>query len=134
MIYYHGGGGFAGSAKGYMTVVNRYALEGNMVVLNVDYRLAPEHKAPLGVLDAYAAVKFAHQYADNLGIDRSRIGIMGDSGGGYICSAVGMVLAQTNESHLVRFQMPLIPQTSNVFIRENKDYFTPMEQMMIPAM
>jgi acetyl esterase len=134
MIYYHGGGGFAGSARGYLTIVNRYALEGEMVVLNVDYRLAPEHKAPLGVLDAYAAVKFAHQYADDLGIDKTRIGIMGDSGGGYITTAVGMILAQTNESHLVRFQLPLIPQTSNVFLREKKDYFTPMEQTMIRPM
>jgi len=103
MLYYHGGAGYAGSAKSYLTVVNRYALEGEMVVINVDYRLAPEYKAPLGVLDSYAALKFAVQNADALGIDKSRIGIFGDSGGGYICTGVGMILAQTNESHLVRF-------------------------------
>ena len=65
--------------------------------------MAPEHKAPLGVLDSYAAVKFVIQYADKLGIDTDRLGIFGDSGGGWICTAVGMVLAMTNESHLVRF-------------------------------
>jgi acetyl esterase/lipase len=57
MIYFHGGGGVLGSAEANKTHCNRYAVEGDCTVINVDYRLAPENKAPAGSCDSYAALK-----------------------------------------------------------------------------
>ena len=71
--------------------------------MNVDYRLAPEHKAPCGIDDSYAAVKWVIANAERLGIDANRIALMGESGGGYITGGVSMRLAEADESHLVKF-------------------------------
>ena len=73
------------------------------VVINVEYRLAPEHKAPAGIDDGYAALKWVIANAEDLGIDPTRIAIIGESGGGYITAGVAMRLAERREGGLVRF-------------------------------
>ena len=72
-------------------------------IINVDYRLAPEFKAPCGINDGYAALKWVLRHAEELGIDGDRVGVMGESGGGYITGGVAMRLAEGGEGHLVRF-------------------------------
>ena len=103
MLYFHGGGGILGSADASKQICNRYAVEGNCTVVNVDYRLAPECKAPAGTCDAYAALKYVYDEARGMGIDKTRIGMFGDGGGAYICAAVGHMLAQRDEGVLVKF-------------------------------
>ena len=58
MIYFHGGGAIALSVSHYHSICARYAIDNNLTVFSVDYRLAPEHKAPSGILDAYSSVKY----------------------------------------------------------------------------
>lgn len=41
-----------------------------MTIFNVEYRLAPESKAPGGICDAYAAVKYIINNAQGLGINK----------------------------------------------------------------
>merc|ERR1719245_833128 len=84
-IYAHGGGAISLSAKTYKPLLAHYAVECNVVVFNVDYRLAPETKCPNNVKDFYEVIKYVQQNAENLGIDASKIVIGGESGGGYIC-------------------------------------------------
>jgi acetyl esterase len=103
MVYFHAGGGYAGSPELASPVVNRYAVEGDVDVVSVKYRLAPEAKAPSGVYDAYAATKWVIQNAESLGINAKKIGIFGDEAGAMIAAGVGMMLAEKGESHLVRF-------------------------------
>lgn len=56
-------------------------------MLSVDYRLAPEAKYPVPVLDMYTALQWLHAHAEELGVDTARIGIAGDSAGGGLAAA-----------------------------------------------
>jgi acetyl esterase/lipase len=103
LINFHGGGAIAGTAEQVNEIMCRYAVESDTTIVNVDYRLAPETKAPGGINDAYASVKWVIDNAEKLNIDEHRIAIMGESGGGYITAGCAMRLAERNEGHLVKF-------------------------------
>jgi acetyl esterase/lipase len=88
ILYSHGGGMIALTIDNYDEAVKRYVSRTGVPFLMVDYRLAPEVKAPVPVTDAYAGLKYLHDHASELGVDSSRIGIMGDSAGGGISASL----------------------------------------------
>ena len=112
-IYAHGGGVVSGDASMYQNILCHYAVECGVVVFNVDYRLAPETRCPNNIKDYYEVVKYVHKNAKALGIDSSKIVIGGESGGGYICLGSAVLLAQRNESHLVKLAIPSIAMTDD---------------------
>jgi acetyl esterase len=59
-------------------------------VLSVGYRLAPEHKAPAGVDDAFAAFNWALDHAAELGANADRVAVGGDSAGGNLAALVSL--------------------------------------------
>ena len=105
LIYFHGGHLLSGSAEDYTQIVNRYAVECDCTILNVNYRLAPEYKAPSAVFDAYEWLLWAlkPENIEDLGIDPAHIAIMGDDAGGWMTAGVSLVLAARGESDLIRF-------------------------------
>ena len=84
-----------------------------MVVFNVDYRLAPEAKCPENIEDFYSALKYVLANASTLGVDAGRVGIWGESGGGYLTAGLCVLLAQRDESHLVKLAVPVIPMLTD---------------------
>lgn len=88
ILYFHGGGGVIGSIEGHDAVCRLLADETRCVVASVDYRLAPEHPHPAAVDDALAAWRWARTEARVLGVDPTRIGLAGDSMGGYLAAMV----------------------------------------------
>ena len=103
LVHFHGGGAIAGDASNDNFLCARYAVECHVTVINVNYRLAPEHKAPSGILDAYAAVKWVLNHPKDLKIDVNRVGLLGYDAGGYIASGCAMHFAKKDEDHLLRF-------------------------------
>ena len=119
LLYAHGGAVIAGSADLYKPVLSLLAQECGVVIYNVDYRLAPETKCPHNILDFYSSLKHISENAENLGIDKTRIAISGESGGGYICFGTMVMLAQRGESSLVKAALPIIPMVSDYFFSDS---------------
>jgi acetyl esterase/lipase len=91
VVYLHGGGMIMGSVAGYDRLVAGYVADSGVPFLSVDYRVAPEHPHPTPVEDCYAGLTWLHEHADELHVDRQRIAIMGDSGGGGLAAGVTLL-------------------------------------------
>lgn len=98
--------------------MNRYAVEANVTVINVNYRLTPEAPAPKGIFDGYAALKDVLKNCEKYGVDPKRVAIFGESGGAYITAGVSLLLAEKDEGRLVRFQMQQIPMVDDFFCQD----------------
>jgi acetyl esterase len=90
LVFYHGGGWVIGNLDSHDVVCRKLAHEGELIVISVDYRLAPEHKFPAAVDDAIAATKWIAANAKQLGIDASRLIVGGDSAGGNLAAVVSL--------------------------------------------
>lgn len=112
-IYAHGGGAVACTAAIFKPWLDLLAVDCDVVVFNVDYRLAPETKCPNNVKDFYAVIKHVVENVAELGVDPGKIAIAGDSGGGYICLGAMVLLAQNDETNLVKLAMPGIPMVDD---------------------
>lgn len=77
--------------------------------LAVDYRLAPEARAPTLVHDAYAALVYLSMNASNLGVDPLRIGIFGDSAGAGIAASLAYYAKQNKGWPFIKKQILLYP-------------------------
>jgi acetyl esterase len=90
LVFYHGGGQVIGTLDTHDDLCRHICRDGAVHVLSVDYRLAPEHKAPAGNDDAYAAYRWALEHADELGADPDRVAVGGDSAGANQAALVSL--------------------------------------------
>jgi len=93
LVYFHGGGFVAGTLATHDWIARTLANAGACRVIAVDYRLAPEHKFPAALDDAMAAVMHVSARAADFEIDRSRLGVCGDSAGATLAAAVCQAMA-----------------------------------------
>ncbi|MFC7593826.1 alpha/beta hydrolase [Terrabacter sp. GCM10028922] len=92
MLWFHGGGWVLGNTRGYDPICAWVAHRARVAVLNVDYRLAPEHRAPQAAHDCVDAARWAASDASGAGIRHSGLGLAGDSAGGNLAAVVAQVL------------------------------------------
>ena len=90
LVFFHGGGWVIGDLDSHDVVCRQLAVEGALIVISVDYRLAPEHKFPAATDDAIAATRWVAANARALGIDAARLSIGGDSAGGNLTAVVAL--------------------------------------------
>jgi len=88
LIYFHGGGLMLLGADEFQPLCTALASSADCIVVNVDYRLAPEHPFPQPLDDAMAVYLWCRDHAAEIGADPSRIAVGGDSAGGYLATAV----------------------------------------------
>ena len=93
----HGGGYVMGVAELNGPGNMRLADELDCVVVSVEYRLAPETRAPGALEDCYAALRWVYASADELGIDRARIAVGGESAGGGLAAALALLARDRGE-------------------------------------
>src|SRR6187402_316840 len=96
LVFFHGGGWVIGDLDTHDVVCRQLAVEGALIVISVDYRLAPEHKFPAAADDAIAATKWIAANARELGIDAARLSIGGDSAGGNLTAVVALAARDGN--------------------------------------
>jgi acetyl esterase len=87
MLYLHGGGFTIGDLETHDSLCRQLALRSGAAVLALDYRLAPEHRFPAAVDDAWAALAWLHEQAGALGLDGKRLAVGGDSAGGTLAAS-----------------------------------------------
>tara|TARA_B100000214_G_scaffold65936_2_gene43696 strand:+ start:21961 stop:22866 length:906 start_codon:yes stop_codon:yes gene_type:complete len=89
-LHIHGGGYILGSPEGSDLQNLVTASKLGIIILSVDYRLAPENPIPAPLDDCYAALSWLHENSERLSIDRSRIGIGGESAGGGLAASLAI--------------------------------------------
>jgi acetyl esterase/lipase len=107
-LFFHGGGYIFGHIDLFDGPVSRYVSASGVPMLSVEYRRAPEHPFPTPLEDAYAALRWLHEHAAELGVDPSRVGVMGDSAGGGMAAAL-TILARERGGPKIARQILLMP-------------------------
>jgi acetyl esterase len=90
LLFFHGGGFVMGDIETHDGLCRMICRDAAIHVLSVDYRLAPENRAPAAVDDCVAAYRWARGHAAELGADASRIGVGGESAGGNLAALVAL--------------------------------------------
>ena len=93
LVYFHGGGFTIGSIETHDGLCRQLSHLAHCAVLSVDYRLAPEHKFPTAVNDAWDVVQWVHRAGVAYGLNPDAIAVGGDSAGGTL-AAVCAVMAR----------------------------------------
>ena len=109
LVHIHGGGFVFEGSDSHFKLAMAYAKEGGCKVVYVRYRLAPKHPFPVPQEDCYAALCWVYEHADELGIDRDRIGIAGDSAGGTLTVTACMMARDRGAEVKPLFQLLVYP-------------------------
>ena len=96
LVFFHGGGWVIGDLDSHDVVCRKLADEGELIVISVDYRLAPEHKFPAAVDDAIAATKWIADNASSSASTPQRLSVGGDSAGGNLAAVVAIAARDGN--------------------------------------
>lgn len=97
LVYFHGGGWTIGGIESCAQFCDALASTGTMIVLAVDYRLAPENPFPAGFNDCESSLEYALIHAEELGSASDLVSVGGDSAGGNLALAATMALSQREE-------------------------------------
>jgi acetyl esterase/lipase len=119
----HGGGFIAGDLETEHAADVRIARELGVVVVSVDYRLAPETPFPGPLEDVYAGLVWMAAHAGELGIDPGRIAIHGTSAGGGLCAALALLARDRGGPHIA-FQFLSVPELDDRLTSPSMTEFT----------
>ena len=107
VVFAHGGGLVAGSVEIYDPFVQQHVQWSGVPMLSVEYRLAPEAHDEEPAQDVFLALRWLRDHAGELGVDPTRIALMGDSAGGGIAASAAIMAR--DESIKVAAQILVFP-------------------------
>ena len=90
LLYFHGGGWVVGDLESHEAHAIRLANRAGVVVMNVEYRLAPEHPFPAAADDTETALQWASTHLDELGGKDKPLAVGGDSAGGNLAAVAAL--------------------------------------------
>lgn len=108
LVFFHGGGWVVCNLDTHDGVCRTLANAAGCIVVSVDYRLAPEHKFPAAVDDAWAATEWVAANAASLGADPEYVAVGGDSAGGNLTAVVAQMARERGGPRLA-FQLMVYP-------------------------
>ena len=109
LVFYHGGGFIASGPSDWKKTCSTIAHLANVVVVCPFVGVGPEQQGAEWITHAVKALKWTHEQSDAQGIDKTRIGIMGESHGAWTALQVCRSLAVADEACLVKFSTLDIP-------------------------
>ncbi|WP_353940792.1 alpha/beta hydrolase [Streptomyces sp. HUAS MG91] len=110
VVFFHGGGWVICDLDSHDSTARALCRDAGAVVVSVDYRLAPEHRFPAAVDDAYAAVRWVAGHAAELGADAAALSVAGDSAGGNLAAVVAQIARDEGGPAIAR-QLLVYPAT-----------------------
>ena len=110
LVFFHGGGWVVGDLDTHDVTCRSLTNQAGCVTVSVDYRLAPEHRFPAAVEDAYAATRWVVDHAAELGVNPRRVAVGGASAGGNLATVVGLIAIERGGPPLA-FQLLIYPVT-----------------------
>ncbi|MCH3917409.1 MAG: alpha/beta hydrolase [Spirochaetia bacterium] len=123
MIFFHGGEWCMNNLDVYDYVPRFFANFGKIVVIAVEYRLAPEFPFPIGLEDSYASIQWVVKHAENFSGNINSVTLCGDSSGGNFVAAL-CLLARDRNGPKIHKQILIYPVTSfyfdNIVTSENR--------------
>jgi acetyl esterase len=128
VLYYHGGGWVVGNIEEYDHLTRKLANALHAAVVNVDYRLAPEHPYPAAANDAWTALQWASEHATEIAGAGVPLVVMGDSAGGNL-SAVVAQKARDAGGPQITSQVLVYPVTDADL--DNDTYTDPENQLLL---
>jgi len=133
LVWFHGGGWVTGNLDTHDNLCRLLCDAADVLVVSVDYRLAPENKFPAALDDCVAAYEWVLEHAAEIGADARRVAIGGDSAGGNLAAVVALV-AKDNGLAQPKLQLLVYPVTDHEFdsvsmIDNAKGYFLEAESM-----
>ncbi|MBR0757645.1 alpha/beta hydrolase [Bradyrhizobium jicamae] len=128
LVFFHGGGWVIGDLDTHEVVCKMLADQGELIVINVDYRLAPEHRFPAAVDDSVTATNWIASHAKEFGIDAARLIVGGDSAGGNLAAVVALAARDGDEPKLAG-QLLIYPATD--FSRKHPSHREPETSILL---
>lgn len=111
LVYLHGGGWVVGSTATHDPFCRLLSAAANIILLSVDYRLAPEHRYPAALEDTLSAVHWTARHARDWGGDPARLALGGDSAGANLAAVAVNRLCGSGGGEALRAQLLLYPAT-----------------------
>jgi acetyl esterase len=102
LVYLHGGGWIMFSLDTHDRIMREYAARADIVVIGVDYSLAPEARFPHAIDEVTSVIRWLKRYANDIGIDGSRIALGGDSAGAALSLSTCLRLRELHELSSIR--------------------------------
>jgi acetyl esterase/lipase len=129
LLYLHGGGWSICSPTTHAKLARQLCAGAGVLVVSVDYRLAPEHPFPVPLDDCVAAARWTHANAARYGGDPQRLAVGGDSAGGNLS-----VAAINDLKGAVRFRGALLLYGAFDLLASRRDYdrYAPEEDPVLP--
>lgn len=123
LIYMHGGSWMLGSPETHWDIAAGLAAGAKLTVISVDYALAPEHPFPEALTQCAAVLEWAFENAEEIGIDKDRVAVGGDSAGGNLAAAIALKVRESQ--YRLSAQLLIYPavdfELSRPSYRENAD-------------
>ncbi|WP_411829783.1 alpha/beta hydrolase [Pantoea dispersa] len=121
-MFFHGGGWILGDFQTHERLVRDLVTESGAAAVFVNYTPSPEAHFPVAINQAYAATRWVAEHGDEIGVDGSRLALVGNSVGGNMVAAVALQ-AKQHKSPAIRYDVMLWPVTDARFNTRSYDQY-----------